>query len=301
MSDSNPRDFTQQDRDDSHRDGLGLATALVIQAENSWIGVGMEYEAIMTRHGPMHEGWTLKSQRMFSVDGRRYDQLTIVLSDGEELSYFFDITDFYGQDEVLPEDEFEAMWDSDDAELDSQRPGDRVALMDLNPRELDVRVIASSQDADPCVDAAVFIQAETVWTGVCEEYDYLSRQHGPTWRDWTVRIQECLSRNGRYYDLIEVVPKDGEPHTYCFDVTSGYEDGLHEVSLKQGLMETRRHPGMYFQVRLDGAATARVLRDPEADFMWAEVVALAHQSFERQKARSVLANALVTTRALLRE
>ena len=97
------------------------------------------------------------------------------------------------------------------------------------------------------------------------------------------------------------MPKDGEPLTYCFDVTSGYEDGLHEVSVKQGLMETRRHPGMYFQVRLDGAATARVLRYPEGDIMWAEIVALAYQQFERKKARSVLAEALVMARGLLRE
>ncbi|MBK1720467.1 hypothetical protein [Thiocystis violacea] len=161
--------------------------------------------------------------------------------------------------------------------------------------------IAKLQDENHRFETAVIIQAETIWTSVCKEYDYLSRQHGPTWKDWTVRIQACLSRNGRYYDLIEVIPNHGEPRIYCFDMTNGHEDGLHTVSVKQGLMETRRRPGAYFQVKIDQAATARVLRYPEADVMWAEVVALAHQHFERKKARFVLADALVTARALLRE
>jgi hypothetical protein len=97
MSDSNPRDLTRQDIDDSRRDGLSLATALVIRAEDSWIGVGMEYDYVIAQHGQMHEGWTLESQQVFFDGDRRYDRLDIVLSNSEKLSYFFDITDFYGK------------------------------------------------------------------------------------------------------------------------------------------------------------------------------------------------------------
>ena len=81
MSDSNPRDLIRQDIDDSRRDGLSLATAIVIRAEDSWIGVGMEYEAIRARHGRMHEDWTPTSQRLLSRDenGRSYDQVNIAL------------------------------------------------------------------------------------------------------------------------------------------------------------------------------------------------------------------------------
>jgi hypothetical protein len=106
MSDSNPRDLIRQDIDDSRRDGLSLATALVIRAEDSWIGVGMEYEAIRARHGRMHEDWTPTSQRLLHRDenGRSYDQVNIVLSDGRELSYFFDITDFYGREVLMTDD-----------------------------------------------------------------------------------------------------------------------------------------------------------------------------------------------------
>jgi hypothetical protein len=125
MSDSNPRDLIRQDIDDSRRDGLSLATALVIRAEDSWIGVGMEYEAIRARHGRMHEGWTPTSQRLLPRDenGRSYDQVNIVLSDGRELSYFFDITDFYGR-EVLMTDDIRAILEEEDAESDSRGLGD---------------------------------------------------------------------------------------------------------------------------------------------------------------------------------
>ncbi|MCK7578792.1 MAG: hypothetical protein MZV65_25725 [Chromatiales bacterium] len=123
MSDSNPRDLIRQDINDSRRDGLSLATALVIRAEDPWIGVGMEYEAIRARHGRMHEGWTLKSQRLLPRDenGRSYDQVNIALSDGRELSYFFDITDFYGR-EVSMSDDIRAILEEeeDDAESDSR-------------------------------------------------------------------------------------------------------------------------------------------------------------------------------------
>jgi hypothetical protein len=306
MSDSNPRDLIRQDIDDSRRDGLSLDTALVIRAENSWIGVGMEYDYVIARHGRMHEGWTLESQRLLHRDenGRSYDQLNIVLSDGRELSYFFDITDFYGR-EVLMSDEIRAMLDEDDAESGSRSRGDEGVMMDLDPSDMSAPANADGRDEEACFETAVIIQAETIWSSLCEEYEYLSRlhplKHLQQWKDWTVRIDACLFRNGRYYDRIEVVSASGESQTYCFDVTNGYEDGLHTVSVKQGLMETIRNPSSYFQVKLGMAATARLMRYPEAEVMWAEVVALAHQYFEHHKARAVLAEALMRERAFLRE
>lgn len=306
MSDSNPRDLIRQDIDDSRRDGLSFDTALVIRAENSWIGVGMEYDYVIARHGRMHEGWTLESQRLLSRDenGRSYDQLNIVLSDGRELSYFFDITDFYGR-EVLMSDEIRAMLDEDDAESGSRSRGDEGVMMDLDPLDMSAPANAGGRDEEACFETAVVIQAETIWSSLCEEYEYLSRlhplKHLQQWKDWTVRIDACLCRNGRYYDRIEVVSEHGEPQTYCFDVTNGYEDSLHTVDIKQGLMETIRNPSSYFQVKLGMAATARLMRYPEAEVMWAEVVALAHQYFKPKKARAVLAEALVQERAFLRE
>ena len=102
MPDSNPRDLIQADSDDSRRDGLSLETAMVIRAENAWIGVGLEYEAVIARHGPLNDGWTLESQRLRSVEGRRYDELHIVLNNGERRVYHFDITDFYGKPYLPP-------------------------------------------------------------------------------------------------------------------------------------------------------------------------------------------------------
>ncbi|ADC61006.1 hypothetical protein [Allochromatium vinosum] len=108
MSDSNSRDLTQQDIDDSRRDGLSLATALVILAEDAWDGVRMEYDHVIAQHGQMHEGWTLASQHVFLDGERRYDRLDIVLSSGEKLSYFFDITNFYGRHTIPDDDDSEA-------------------------------------------------------------------------------------------------------------------------------------------------------------------------------------------------
>lgn len=102
MSGSNPRDLIQQDSDDSRRDGLSLETAIVVRAENTWDGVGMEYDYVIARHGPIDEGWTLESQRLRSVEGRRYDELRIVLNHGEQRIYHFDITDFYGKGDLPP-------------------------------------------------------------------------------------------------------------------------------------------------------------------------------------------------------
>lgn len=306
MSESNPRDFIRQDIDDSRRDGLSLDTALVIRAENASIGIGMEYEAVRARHGRMHEGWTLKSQRVLIMDedGRSYDRLNIVLSDGRELAYFFDITDLYGR-EALMSDDIRAILEEDDVELDSRSRGDEGGMMDLDPLDRRAHANAVDRDEDMCFETAVVIQAETIWSSLCEEYEYLSCRHPlkhlQQWKDWTVRIDACLCRNGRYYDRIEVVSAHGEPQTYCFDVTNGYEDGLHTVDIKQGLMETIRNPSSYFQVKLGMAATARVMRYPVAKVMWAEVVALAHQYFKPKKARAVLAEALVQERAFLRE
>lgn len=103
MSESNPRDLAQQESDDSRRDGLSLATAIPIRAANAGIGVGLEYEAVSARHGPLNAGWTLESQRLRSVEGRRYDVLHIVLRNGERRVYHFDITDFYGKCDLPPD------------------------------------------------------------------------------------------------------------------------------------------------------------------------------------------------------
>ncbi|MBK5963010.1 hypothetical protein CCR95_02600 [Thiocystis minor] len=172
MSGSNLRDLIQQEIDDSRRDGLSRKTAIVIRAENAWDGVGMEYDFVIAQHGPIEEGWTLESQWLRSVEGRRYDELHIVLSHGEQRIYHFDITDFYGK-------------------------------VDLPP-------------------AAV----------------------------------------------------EPEP------------------------MATKRHPALDAQVKIDQAAIARVLRDPEADALWAEAVRLGDEYFGRQEARNVLAEALVAARIL---
>ncbi|NEX23547.1 hypothetical protein G3480_25255 [Thiorhodococcus mannitoliphagus] len=293
MSESNPRDLTRQDSDDSRRDGLSIETAIVIRAEHASIGVAMEYDTVTARHGAYGEAWTLASQRLRLMEDRRYDILRILLKTGEEVTYFLDITEWYGKDESQPNLAEIAAWiDDDDADWNIQVENDEGALPP--------QASADRQGDGHSLETAVVIHAQTIWSSVCEECDFLILKHGPL-ADWTAEFQACFSRNARHYDRIEVIPRQGEPQTYYFDVTKGYEDGLHEVSMKQGLMRTRRNPGAYLRVMIDTAATARVFREPEAAALWAEAVALVNEQFERRQARRVLADALLTTRRLMRE
>lgn len=95
MSDPNVCDIPPPDSDDDRRDGLSLETAIVIEAEDSWIGVRLEYDYVSQRHGALKTGWFLESQQLVRHDGHHYDVLRIRLSNGESRTYHFDITDFY--------------------------------------------------------------------------------------------------------------------------------------------------------------------------------------------------------------
>jgi hypothetical protein len=75
--------------------GDSFETAVVINADNSFIGVEAEYAYIANRCGEPHKEWKLQSQGVREHEGKAYDVLTIALSSGETTTFYFDIAKFF--------------------------------------------------------------------------------------------------------------------------------------------------------------------------------------------------------------
>ena len=75
--------------------GDSFETAVVINADNSFIGVEAEYAYIANRCGEPHKEWKLQSQGLRAHGGKAYDVLTIALSSGETRTFYFDIAKFF--------------------------------------------------------------------------------------------------------------------------------------------------------------------------------------------------------------
>jgi hypothetical protein len=78
-------------------DGQSIKTAVVINAKSTLEGVPAEYDYLTSIHGKQDGGWRLESQKTIEQNGRHYDVLNIKLRNGELISYYFDITKFYGR------------------------------------------------------------------------------------------------------------------------------------------------------------------------------------------------------------
>ena len=73
-----------------------------IYADDTEIGIQLEYDYVSSKFGAYGEGWTLVKQRVKGVeqsDGSELmlDTIFIRLSDGSERAINFDITSFYGK------------------------------------------------------------------------------------------------------------------------------------------------------------------------------------------------------------
>jgi hypothetical protein len=92
----------------SNSSGESIETAIKISGvANHSAGVQAEYNYLTQKHGQARVGWTMRGQALMHQGNRAYDRLDIVLSDGTEKSYYFDITEFFGQleREMQPEHE----------------------------------------------------------------------------------------------------------------------------------------------------------------------------------------------------
>jgi hypothetical protein len=75
--------------------GDSFETAVVVNTDNSFVGVEAEYAYIANRCGEPHKEWKLQSQGLREQGGKAYDVLTIALSSGETRTFYFDIAKFF--------------------------------------------------------------------------------------------------------------------------------------------------------------------------------------------------------------
>lgn len=80
-------------------DGKTIESPIVIKnAENGRIGIASEYAFITKAHGDKFKDWKPLGQSTITKEGRKIDSIKIqLIAKNETLTYYFDITDFYGK------------------------------------------------------------------------------------------------------------------------------------------------------------------------------------------------------------
>jgi hypothetical protein len=79
-------------------DGKTIESPIVVKAKNERDGIASEYAFIAKAHGEKFKDWKPIGQATTTKDGRKIDSIKIQLIDkNETLTYYFDITDFYGK------------------------------------------------------------------------------------------------------------------------------------------------------------------------------------------------------------
>ena len=80
-------------------DGKTIETAVVIKnAQNERNGVAAEYDYIAKKHGQKFTSWKPLGQSTSSASGKMFDVIDIITIPGnEKLTYYFDITNFFGK------------------------------------------------------------------------------------------------------------------------------------------------------------------------------------------------------------
>ncbi len=69
---------------------------------------------------------------------------------------------------------------------------------------------------------AVIINVRSNIVGVHAEYDYIAKIHGKQHVDWKREFQMALTKDGRNYDVLTILTKDGQRSSYWFDITAFY-------------------------------------------------------------------------------
>ena len=80
-------------------DGKTIENAIVIKnAENERNGVAAEYAYIGKINGEKFKDWKPVGQSTINKDNKKIDQINIqLIQKNETISYYFDITEFYGK------------------------------------------------------------------------------------------------------------------------------------------------------------------------------------------------------------
>jgi hypothetical protein len=75
--------------------GDSFETAVIVNAENSFVGIEAEYAYVANQCGGPHKDWNLESQGLREHGGKPYDVLTIALSGGATRTFYFEIAKFF--------------------------------------------------------------------------------------------------------------------------------------------------------------------------------------------------------------
>ena len=80
-------------------DGKTLETSVIIKnAGNERNGIAAEYDYITKKHGVKFTNWKPIGQSTSSNNGKKFDVINILtIAGNEKITYYFDITDFYGK------------------------------------------------------------------------------------------------------------------------------------------------------------------------------------------------------------
>ena len=74
-------------------DGSSIEKAVIIKAPDNFTGIRAEYQWIRKNH----PDWQLEQQSVVNTGGTIYDKMDFQTPQGEPVSLYFDITDFYGK------------------------------------------------------------------------------------------------------------------------------------------------------------------------------------------------------------
>jgi hypothetical protein len=80
-------------------EGESLEAAVLVPAGNEEDGIAYENEWIYRHYGRFRR----RSGGVASLAGRRYDVITVELSDHTQRTLYFDITDFFGREKPKPQ------------------------------------------------------------------------------------------------------------------------------------------------------------------------------------------------------
>ena len=78
-------------------DGSSIEEAVKIHADSSMIGIGAERAYISKKLGRDHVDWELEIQALIDEEDSYYDSMKVKTKDGEILTYYFDISAFFGR------------------------------------------------------------------------------------------------------------------------------------------------------------------------------------------------------------
>ncbi len=70
---------------------------IIIKAKNKKDGIAEEYAVLYVKYGEKNIDWKLEKQVLKKIDNMYYDEINIILKNGEKKITTFDISSFYGK------------------------------------------------------------------------------------------------------------------------------------------------------------------------------------------------------------